>query len=179
MKRALPRTILLFGAVMFLGAACASERGGEVTVGRTERAEEQILSLIQEESRPERALTMLPKLQEQGLIEPTRGEELRNAAVTETERLYRSALKENRVVDALVRHQNLELLGRLPEEPDRSRGELIKSLADSYLERENSVGAVAVLLRHPDLSELNAAELLRYGRLAAENNNLYALRRIL
>lgn len=179
MKRALPRTILPILLVSLFAAGCASEQSGEVTPGRTERAEEQILTLIEQENQPERALTMLPRLQEQGLIEPTRGEELRNAAVSETERLYRSALQENRVVDALVRHQNLDLLGRLPEEPEQSRGELIKSLADSYLERENSVGALAVLLRHPDLSGLNAAELVRYGRLAAENNNRYALRRIL
>lgn len=172
--------LLALGATLSMATiGCASDERGEVTTGRPERAEERILTLIEEENRPERAITMLPLLQEQGLIEPTRGEELRSAAVQETERLYRSALEENRVVDALVRHQNLELLGKLPEEPAQSRGDLIKTLADSYLERNNSVGALSVLLRHPNLGQVSPAELVRYGRLAQENNNRYALRRIL
>ncbi|MFP4425000.1 MAG: trypsin-like peptidase domain-containing protein [Spirochaetaceae bacterium] len=168
-----------FALVALLIVGCASDEGGVVTAGRPERAEERIRTLIEEESRPERALTMLPRLQEQGLIEPTRGEELRSAAVRETERLFRAALEENRVVDALVRRQNLELLGRLPEEPSPSRGELMRELADSYLERNNNVGALAVLLRHPDLAELSPAELVRYGRVAQESNNRFALRRIM
>ena len=138
-----------------------------------------MISLIEEESNPERARTKLPSLQREGLIPPTRGEELRSAAVDETERLYRRALEDNRLEDALVRHQNLELLDRLAEDPVTERGELIFNLAEGYLEDENSVGALAVLMRHPRLSDLEPATLVRYGRHAANNNDSYALNKLL
>lgn len=172
---------LLLILPLFL-ASCASDAPSQEGIGssgRPERAEERIITLIEEDGLPERALTMLPRLQEEGLIPPERGEELRVAAVDETERLYRSALEENRFVDALVRRQNLELLGLLEEAGAPDRGSLIKALADSYLDRENTVGALSVLLRHPDFSQISQPELVRYGRFALENNNRYALREIL
>lgn len=169
-----------FIMVLFL-ASCASESSDAPIVGRTERAEERIRSLIEEDAQPERALTMLPQLQEQGLIAPERGEQLRSAAVRETERLYREAMENDRPVDALVRRQNLELLDKLPEgggATEADRGGLMLQIADGYAERENRVAALAVLLRHPDLSSLSLSVLNRYGEIASGTNNRYALRRI-
>ncbi len=173
--------ILLALAGALLLASCATRGASDPQAGsleRGERAEERVITLIEEEGLPERALTLLPRLQNEGLIPPERGEQLRSAAVSETERLYRAALEENRFVDALVRRQNLELLGRMDESDAPDRGVLIKDLADSYLDRENSVAALSIILRHPDLSEVAPAELVRYGRFALENNNRYALRQI-
>ncbi|MFP4372803.1 MAG: trypsin-like peptidase domain-containing protein [Spirochaetaceae bacterium] len=165
--------VLLFA----LGSCATTEPGSVPMASRSEQAREEVVELLDAGSHTE-AVQRISTYRRRGLLERSEAERYSERATEELVSDVRTALEEERFVEATRLYLSLETLG----EADRVEGwdlsRMYLALADSYLEDGNEVAALHTVGRIPRLAAIDSETLLGYADLAREHRNRFVLGKI-